>query len=244
MLVLGIETSTPAASVCLGNETGIVTCAETGVGLPHLARAHGSFVAPAIRYCLSVAGLDSQAVNGVAVSLGPGLFTGMRVGIVTAQAFAHARGLPMVGLASLDLLAFPQRHVRRQICSVIDARRGELFWALYRSAPGGVQRVSDYRRGRPDALAAEIEATTDDILCVGEGARLHAGLLESAGADVADGMGAQPGARALVQLALPRFIREETSRPEDLAPIYLRKADAQINWAKRGALHGGTAGPG
>lgn len=242
MLVLAIETSTPAASVCLANENGVVANIEIGTGLPHLARAHGAFVAPAIQYCLRTAGLGSDAVNGVAVSLGPGLFTGMRVGITSAQAFAHARGLPMVGLASLDLLAFPQRHVRRLICSVIDARRGELFWALYRSAPGGIQRVGEFHRGRPDTLAAEIEATTEDTLCVGEGARMHAGLLESAGADVADGMGAHPSARALVQLALPRFIREETRRPDELAPVYLRQADAQINWAKRGALHGGTAG--
>ncbi|WP_370326899.1 tRNA (adenosine(37)-N6)-threonylcarbamoyltransferase complex dimerization subunit type 1 TsaB [Euzebya sp.] len=242
MLVLGIETSTPAASVCLGTDKGVVASAAIGPGLPELARAHGAFVAPAIRYCLDTAGVDASAVNGVAVSLGPGLFTGMRVGITTAQAFAHARSLPMVGLASLDLLAFPHRHVRRQLCSVIDARRGELFWATYKSVHGGVQRLGEFRRGRPDVLAAELEATTEDTLCVGEGAVQHRGLLESAGADVAEGS-VHPDARALVALAMGRFIREETRRPEELTPIYLRQADAQIGWAKRGALHGGTAGP-
>lgn len=240
MLVLGIETATPAASVCLATENGIVANVEIGTGLPHLARAHGAFVAPAIEYCLRTGGVDAAAVNGVAVSLGPGLFTGMRVGIATAQAFAHARRLPMVGLASLDLLAFPQRHVRRLICSAIDARRGELFWAFYRSAPGGIQRVTDFRSGRPEALAGEIEALNEEALCVGDGARSHSGLLESVGADVAGESTAHPGARALVELALPRFIREETQRPEELQPTYIRQADAQINWAKRGALHGGT----
>ena len=243
MLVLGIETATPTASVCLGTSSGIVANVEIGTGLPHLGRAHGSFVAPAIQYCLETAGLTPDAINGVAVSLGPGLFTGMRVGIVTAQAFAHARRLPMVGLASLDLLAFPQRHVRRLICSVIDARRGELFWAFYRAAPGGIQRVTEFRNGRPDALAGEIEALSEETLCVGDGARVHSGLLESAGADIAGESASHPGAKALVELALPRFIREETRRPEELTPVYIRQADAQINWAKRGALHGGTAGP-
>ncbi|MGI9017856.1 MAG: tRNA (adenosine(37)-N6)-threonylcarbamoyltransferase complex dimerization subunit type 1 TsaB [Euzebya sp.] len=242
MLVLGIETSTPAASVCLATETGVVASAEIGSGLPHLGRAHGQFVAPAIQYCLNVGGLPATAVNGVAVSLGPGLFTGMRVGLATAQGFAHTRSLPVVGLTSLDLLAFPHRHVRRLVCSVIDARRGELFWAMYRSAPGGIQRVTDFRRGRPETLAGEIEATSEDTLCVGDGARSNIGLLESVGADVGYGSGDYPSARSLVELALPKFIREETRRPEELVPLYLRQADAQINWAKRGALHGGTAG--
>lgn len=240
MLVLGIETSTPAASVCLATTAGVVANIEIGTGMPHLARAHGSFVTPAIQQCLTIAGVGPGAINGVAVSLGPGLFTGMRVGIATAQAFAHARRLPMVGLASLDLLAFPQRHVRRLLCSVIDARRGELFWAFYRAAPGGIQRVTDFRSGRPEVLAGEIEALSEETLCVGDGAMAHAGLLESAGADVAGASAAHPGARALVELALPRFVREETRRPEELTPTYIRQPDAQINWAKRGALHGGT----
>lgn len=242
MLVLGIETSTPAASVCLATSKGVVANVEIGTGMPHLARAHGSFVTPAIQYCLQLGGVGPEAVNGVAVSLGPGLFTGMRVGITTAQAFAHARSLPMVGLPSLDLLAFPQRHVRRLICSVIDARRGELFWAMYRSAPGGIQRIGEFRSGRPEVLAGDIEASAEEVLCIGDGARAHAGLLESAGADVAGESTTSPGAIALVELALPRFIREETRRPEELSPVYIRQADAQINWAKRGALHGGTTG--
>ena len=240
MLILGVETSTPAASVCLATGEGVAARMAIGPGLPHLQRAHGAFLAPAIATCLQAAGVSADDVHGVAVSLGPGLFTGIRVGIATAQAFAHARGLPMVGLASLDLLAFGQRHVRRDIVPVIDARRGELFWATYRAVPGGVQRIGDFRRGRPEVLAAEVEATSAETLCVGDGAVAHRGLLESAGADLVTGPGSHPDAESLVELAMPRFLREETVKPEELSPIYLRQADAQINWAKRGALHGGT----
>lgn len=241
MLVLGIETSTPASGVCVATEHGLVAGAAVGPGLPHLGRAHGAFLAPAIQFCLNAARLDIGQVSGVAVGLGPGLFTGMRVGIATAQALAHARGLPMVGLASLDLLAFPHRYVRRSICSVLDARRGELSYAFYKSAPGGLQRVSEYRLGPPEKLAGEIEAAADQVLCVGDGAIAHRALLESAGADVGSASSAHPTAAALVELALPRFIREETQRPGDLRPLYLRKADARISWQHRGALRGGKA---
>lgn len=235
MLVLGIETSTAQSSVCLATERGVVAGAALGRG-----RAHGEFLAPAMRFCLDQAGVGLDAVNGVAASLGPGLYTGMRVGLATAQTLAHARGLPVVGLASLDLVAFNVRHVRRLICAVIDARRGELFWALYRNAPGGVQRVSDYRVGTAERLAGEVGATDEDVLCVGDGALAARPVLESAGAEAPDAIGVgSPSAQSLVELALPRFLREETQRPEDLRPIYLRRADARISWRDRGARLGG-----
>lgn len=237
MLILGIDTSTVQTSVCLGSQDGVVAGATLSKG-----QAHGEFLAPAIDFCLRQADLAIRNVNGVAVCVGPGLFTGMRVGIATAQTLAHARRLPVVGLASLDLLAFPVRHVRRVICSVLDARRGELFWAFYRSAPAGVQRITEFRVGPPAKLAGEIEALPDDVLAIGDGAIGNRSLLESVGAEVGGQTTAHPSAQSLVELALPRFLREETQRPEDLAPVYIRKADARIGWKNRGSLLGGTAG--
>ena len=70
--------------------------------------------------------------------LGPGLFTGMRVGIATGKTLAQALKIPIVGLASLDVLAFSVAHARTLICPVVDAKRGELFFAFYRAVPGGV----------------------------------------------------------------------------------------------------------
>jgi tRNA threonylcarbamoyladenosine biosynthesis protein TsaB len=234
LLILGIETCTPQTSVCLGTEHGLLASAALGRG-----NAHGEFLTPAIQFCLEQAHVDVAAVSGVAVSLGPGLFTGMRVGIITAQALAHARRLPVVGMASLDLLAFGARHVRRLVCSVLDARRSELFWAFYRASPGGLQRVTEFRVGGAAKLAGEIEALADDVLAVGDGACANRSLLESTGAEVASNALAYPSAHALVELALPRFIREETQRAEDLRPTYIRKADARISWRNRGALLGG-----
>lgn len=242
MLVLGLETSTPQSSVALGSEHGLEASTALG-GAGARPRAHAEFLAPAIRWCLDQAGVDVGAVSGVAVGLGPGLFTGMRVGIATAQAFAHARRLPVVGVASLDLLAFQVRHVRRLLCAVVDARRGELFWAFYRAAPGGVQRVSEFRVGPPAKLAGEIEAVRSDVLCIGDGACLARTELESTGAEVGSPADAYPDASALVALALPRFLREDTARPEELVPVYLRKVDATISWQGRGALFGGKPVP-
>lgn len=236
MIVLGIETSTDRSSVALVGTDGVLASASLGV-----ARRHGEFVAPAVGFCLRQAGVGPDRITGVAVGLGPGLYTGLRVGIATAQTFAAARALPVVGLSGLDVVAFRARHVRRLIGAVIDARRGELFWALYRPVPGGVQRQTDLRVGTPAQLAAELHAAGEECLVIGDGLARARDELRRVGVDANDTFDATPDAADLAQLAVPRFEREETQRPTDLLPIYLRHADAKIGWEVRGRMHGGAA---
>lgn len=234
MLILGIETSTPHSSVCLSGEDGVVASASLGSG-----RRHGEFVTPAVRFCLDQAGLDVGAITGVTVGIGPGLYTGLRVGLISARTFASALRLPMVGLSGLDVLAFQVRHVRRLICATIDARRGEVFWCFYRSAPGGVQRSGDLRVGPPETLAAEIEAAGEECLLVGDGARRYAEVFHASEASLGIAGTSWPLAVHLTELAIPRFVREETQRADEVGAIYLRTADAKIGWETRGRLRGG-----
>lgn len=240
MLVVGIETATPQSSVALTSHKGLMASATLGAAASG-GRGHAEFVMPAVERCLATAGCTVGDLTGVAVGLGPGLYTGMRVGLATAQALAHAARLPVVGVSSLDLLALGGRYLRRMVCAVIDARRGELFWAFYRQSPGGVQRFTEHRVGPPARLAGEIEALREDVLCLGEGAAVARSVLEATGAEVGVPT-LYPGAVALVELAVPRFLREETQRPDELRPIYLRGVDATISWHGRGALHGGRPG--
>ena len=239
MLVLGIETSTARSSVALVDTDRVVASASLGV-----PRRHGEFLGPAVEFCLTQADVGVDRIAGVAVGVGPGLFTGLRVGIATAQTFAAARNLPVVGLSGLDVLAFQARYAPQLICAAIDARRGELFWAFYRSSPGGVQRRGDLQLGTIDRLTAEIESQADDCLVVGDGA-LHPAYrdrLTDVGAELAGPDIGWPDAENLAELAVPRFVREETQRPAELRPIYLRHADAKIGWQERGRLRGGGAG--
>lgn len=230
MLVLGIETSTPQTTVALGTEQGLVASALLGP-----AQATHEVVVPTVEHLLDWAGLRLSSVSGVAVGLGPGLFTGMRVGIATAKTLSQVLGVPVVGLPSLDVLAFSVRHARRLVCATIDAKRGELFYAFYRPAPGGVARATPFEVGSPDNLAAELEAHREDILVVGGGALVYRRTLEEAGSHVEIGPAALafPPAGSLVELAVPRFQREEYDRLYELSPLYMRKSDAEINWDRR-----------
>ncbi len=170
----------------------------------------------------------------MAVDLGPGLFTGLRVGLATAKAIAHALRVPMIGVPSLDLLAFPLRHSNRLIAAVIDARRGELFYAFYRQVPGGMQRLSLPAVGTPEEIVADIYALGDDVMLRGRRRAALRQTFEEAAwhRDRRPGL-AYPSARSLVQLAHAKALREEWVNPWELEPLYLRKPDAEINWSTR-----------
>ncbi len=222
MHVLGIDTATAVTSVAVGSETG--ACAAVAV---RHERAHAEVLAPSVRWVLDRAEVEPGSLGGIAVGIGPGLFTGLRVGVATAKALAQAWRLPMVAVPSLDLVAFAHRHTARTVCAVIDARRGELFAALYRHAPGGVQRLSRYAVLRPDRLAAELEARREDVLLCGAAVTAYAASFEHLDERVhlAGRTGSAPSAEALIELALPRFHREEYTVPLEVSPMYLRRPD-------------------
>jgi tRNA threonylcarbamoyladenosine biosynthesis protein TsaB len=229
VIVLGIDTSTNTTSVALGGDRGLV--ADVRFTGPRKQ----DDVVPGIERILDWSGLRLSSVGGVAVGLGPGLYTGLRVGIELAKTLAQVLHLPIVGIGSLDVLAFGVGTTRRRIGAVLDARRGEVFFAFYRSVPGGVVREGEYRVDRPEALGAELLARAEDVLLVGNGAILYRQELEEPGARVAFAPAAlaTPWASALVEIAAPRFIREETNRLTDVVPLYLRKTDAEIAWDQR-----------
>ena len=229
MIILGIETSTAQVGCAIGGYEGVL-------GSFHAARGrwHAETLAPAIDFVSRRTGIGLDEVSAVAVDTGPGLFTGLRVGIATAKAIASALRVPMIGLTSLDLLAYPERRSGRLIAAVIDARRGEVFWALYRQVPGGLQRLTDYSVSPPEDVACELMARTTECLAVGDGALRYAEVLSGVDHLELGGTGsAHPSAAVLVELAHPLAVREEFVQPSQLVPLYLRKADVRINWATR-----------
>jgi tRNA threonylcarbamoyladenosine biosynthesis protein TsaB len=233
VLVLAVETSTPQTTVALGTEQGVM-----GSVLQSWGRGHSEIVTPAIARLLEWSELRLSQVGGVAVGLGPGLFTGLRVGVSTARALAQVLRVPVAGINSLDILAFSVRHSRWRIGAVTDGKRGEVFYAFYRPVPGGVARESDVAVGPPQRLAAELEASGEEHLLVGGGALLYRRVFREVGTplEFASFPRAFPHAEALLELALPRFHREEYSRPEEIVPQYVRKSDAQIDWARAGRV--------
>ncbi len=229
MLILGIESAGSQIGCAIGGHEGVLASAHTGKG-----RQHAESLAPQIDFVRRQAGIEFSELGVVAVDIGPGLYTGLRVGISSATTIAHALGIPMIGISSLDLLAFPARWTSRLIVTALDARRGELFTALFRKVPGGIQRIRDPQVDTPQELLAELMTIEEPALLVGDGALRYQEIFSSIRrVEMAEQGLANPSARSLVQLAHAQALREEFVPSWDIKPIYLRQPDAEINWKTR-----------
>lgn len=229
MLILGVTTATQQVGCAIGGHEGVLASAHSARG-----KRHAETLVPSIDFVRRQARVELSEMSVIAVDIGPGLFTGLRVGIAAAKAMAHALRVPMIGISSLDLLAWPVRHTTREIVAVVDARRGEVFHARYRPTPGGVQRIAGPEVSTPTELRAELQASDTEFLLVGDGALRHADHWDDmVRVEVAEQYLAHPNAASLVQLAHARAIREDFVQPWQLEPLYLRQPDAEINWSTR-----------
>ena len=229
MLVLAIESATSQVGVAISGHEGVLASAHSAKD-----RRHAESLTPQIKFVCEQAHVELSEIGVVAVDIGPGLFTGLRVGIASAKAIAHGLGVPMVGVSSLDLGAFAVQHSTKQIVACYDARRGEVFTATYQSVPGGVQQISAPAVSTPDELASDLVASGAETLVVGDGGIRYREAFQSiAGVELAGDGFAFPSARSLAQLAHPRALREDFVSPEEIVPLYLRVPDAEINWSTR-----------
>ena len=221
MLILGIESATDMVGCAIGGHEGVLASAHTCKG-----RRHAETLAPQIEFVRRSAGIELKEISVVAVDIG------LRVGIATAMTVAHSLGVPMIGVPSLDLVAFGVRFTQRRIVAALDARRGEVFHASYRHSPGGLQRIDEHQVNSPDELASDLVARGEECLVVGDGALRHRELFRDlSGVELAEQGHAYPSAASLVQLAHAQALREQWVQPVDIRPLYLRKPDAEINWS-------------
>jgi len=228
-LLLAIDTATPQVAVAVGDDGRVL-------GSVHLSarRRHAEALAPAVAYLCTQTGVELRQLGGVAVGVGPGLFTGLRVGVTTAKVMGQALDVPVVGVSSLDLVAHPLRVAGRTIAAVLDARRHEVFHARYRPVADGVELVSEYRVGPAVELVAELDAGGEDVVLAGDGVRPNRAAFEPLRHAVDAGREFEaPSVSALVELANRRLERGERPAASEVAPLYLRASDAELAWGAR-----------
>jgi len=214
VLLLAIDTATSAVTVALHDGDGVLAESSTLD-----ARRHGEYLAPGITQTLADAGRTVDEVTAVIAGTGPGPFTGLRIGLVTARTLAFARGIPVFGVCSLDAMAHQAwqedaDHLGQSLVVATDARRKEVYWARYDVSPAGV-----LRRGEPMvAKAAAIAEEVRGLPVAGRGAELYA---EWFGRRVGP---LDVGAGALADLAARRLAAGGELAGAD--PMYLRRPDA------------------
>ncbi|MEU1535141.1 tRNA (adenosine(37)-N6)-threonylcarbamoyltransferase complex dimerization subunit type 1 TsaB [Streptomyces fagopyri] len=205
MLLLALDTATPAVTVALHDGTSVIASSSQVD-----ARRHGELLLPAVDRVLTEAGLRLDAVTGIVVGVGPGPYTGLRVGLMTADTFGLALGVPVHGLCTLDGLAYAA-DLDGPFVVATDARRKEVYWARYADSR---TRVSEPAVDRPGDLAL------DGLPAVGAGALLYPDTFPDARAPE------QVSAAALASLAAERLAAGEELEPP--RPLYLRRPDAQV----------------
>ncbi|MGW7609410.1 tRNA (adenosine(37)-N6)-threonylcarbamoyltransferase complex dimerization subunit type 1 TsaB [Streptomyces sp. NPDC054766] len=207
MLLLALDTATPAVTVALHDGTSVIASSSQVD-----ARRHGELLLPAVDRVLTEAGLKLDAVTGIVVGIGPGPYTGLRVGLMTADTFGLALGVPVHGVCTLDGLAYAA-DVEGPFVVATDARRKEVYWARYADRR---TRLSEPAVDRP----AEIDGTVAALPAVGAGALLYPDTFKDARAPE------YVSAAALASLAAERLAAGE--EPEPPRPLYLRRPDAQV----------------
>jgi tRNA threonylcarbamoyladenosine biosynthesis protein TsaB len=223
MLVLGVETSTMQGGVALVGADGLV-CEYT----LNVQTTHSERLLPAIDHVLRDAGIGLDALSGMAVSIGPGSFTGLRIGVSTVKGLAYATGLPVVGVSSLEALAWTVPFVGAQVCPVLDARKQEVYAALFRYERGGLVRMMEDAALAPEVLCSRIRKPT---LFLGDGLARYGELFQRLlGEKLLLPPLAARGVRpaCVAELGRQRLLRGEQDAADTLVPRYLRPSEAEL----------------
>ncbi|MEU6482866.1 tRNA (adenosine(37)-N6)-threonylcarbamoyltransferase complex dimerization subunit type 1 TsaB [Streptomyces sp. NPDC046887] len=208
MLLLALDTATPAVTVALHDGSAVIARSSQVD-----ARRHGELLLPAVDRVMKESGRALDEVTGIVVGVGPGPYTGLRVGLVTAATFASALGgVPVHGVCTLDGLAYASG-IEEPFVVATDARRKEVYWARYKDSR---TRIGGPAVDRP----AEIAEAVAGLPVVGAGARLYGEAFPEARDPE------HQSAAALASLAAERLAAGEPF--EEPQPMYLRRPDAQV----------------
>jgi tRNA threonylcarbamoyladenosine biosynthesis protein TsaB len=223
MMVVGVETATGHLGLALWRDGRILGEIELDLGRKHCER-----ILVAFDGLLADLGLEVGQVGGVAVSQGPGSFTGLRIGIAFAEGLALATGTRVAGVPTLDVLAHGAPLWEGPEVACLDARRGEVYFGAYRRGPGGVVRRWGESRVGPVEQAAELATSLGQrVLVIGDAAER---IREAQGSGVVAAPPEQSLPRAAVVAALgaARLARGGDEDHEHVEAIYLRRSDAEI----------------
>lgn len=224
MLILGIDTAASGCGVALTEgETPLVECVE------RVGRTHSARLMPLVEAALDAAGRGRADVEGIAVTVGPGSHTGLRIGLATAKALAFGLGVPAAGVGTLEALAYGAGPRPGLVCPLLDARRGRVYTALYRWEDGRLSEVEGPRLAEAADWFAGLAGRNRDVLFTGDGVAVHgpaAAEIVGARAALAPPFAAGVRPAAVAALGFRRLAREPRGGPEALVPLYLGAAPA------------------
>ncbi len=228
MPILAIDTSTRQLGTAVIDGDRLLSSYALLVDYPHAVE-----LPDAVARVLKSAGTNLQLLDAIAVDLGPGSFTGLRIGLAFVKALVFSRKTPLIGVPSLDVLAAGVPYSPQLICPVLDARQKNVYAALYRASAGQPRRDSDYLLGPIDDVLARIKEPT---LFLGDGCAVYRErIIERLGAKAqfAPAEFWLPNAATLARLGRERLASGQPDDPARLVPLYLYPLDCSVRGPDR-----------
>ena len=233
MKILAIETATSWQSIAIVDDDAVLARMDQDAG-----GAHGMVLLPAIDRLLAQTGLKLGGLDGLACSIGPGSFTGIRVGVATCLGLRAAADLPLALVPTLEAMAWMVAAPARPLCPVLTSRKGELYWALFlRTDERRLERILAEHVGSPEALAGSLP---EEATVFGEGwSTMESEIRAALSASVtvfSDGAGwLKPSAVAVAHLGRERLQRGDIAG-DRVMPLYVQRAEAEIRFEQSGGM--------
>jgi tRNA threonylcarbamoyladenosine biosynthesis protein TsaB len=230
--VLGIEAATPVAGVAVVNEEKIL--AERFI---NNKRTHSVNLLPMIKEVIIDAGIKPEEINGIAVSSGPGSFTGLRIGMTTAKTLAQVWNIPVISVSTLDAMSFPLVGYYGLVCPILNARKNEVYSAIYQGRSAEIIRLESPMAVPISELLQRLNAwPNENILFLGDAIDIYQQeLKDSLGlrAQFAASAAILPRGATVAELGINKLSRGEVMSPLEIKPDYLRQSEAEVKWAEK-----------
>lgn len=191
---------------------------------------HSETIMPMLEHMKALIQIDLEEVDAVAVTNGPGSFTGLRIGVTTAKALGLALNIPVIGVPTLDAMAYNMTHTDYLICPIMDARRGQVYTSLYKWEQGELRRLVPHTACDMEAYLEELAQREEAVIFLGDGVAVHEEKIKSRlkeAALFAPSFLSLQRASTVAEVATVLYERGEAVSAAELVPIYLRKSQAE-----------------
>lgn len=230
MKILAIDTSTMLGGIAVMDELNLI--AETRL---NVKSTHSERLMTEIEHCLKQSSLKISDIDVFAVAIGPGSFTGLRIGLSTVKGLSYATGKPIVSVPTLDALALNFPYSRYSVCTMLDARKKEVYAALFKWEDDGFTKLISEASVNPEEFTrnALLSDEYEKIIFAGEGAVIYKNkIIEVMGekAVFASPEKTVPSPANVASLGMKKALSGEFSEPVSLAPVYIRRSEAEVKW--------------
>ncbi|WP_250672889.1 tRNA (adenosine(37)-N6)-threonylcarbamoyltransferase complex dimerization subunit type 1 TsaB [Paraclostridium ghonii] len=230
MRILGIDTSTNSTSVCIIEDDKLI-CEYT----VNTKKTHSQKLMVMIESMVKESDLNIKDIDAIAICIGPGSFTGLRISMATAKAIAQVRNLPIIAVNSLESLAFNMNLCDKIICPILDAQRNQVYTGKYIFENGEFKTIEDVKVVTIDELIDELSKTNKEFIIVGEATNLYKEKLDNLkNTYIASVSNNVSKASSLCAIAYMKFKKDiDVHNCYTINPMYIRKSQAEVQYEEK-----------